>query len=73
MELDDGHGDGGDQKMISASHLEKKKEKNKTRWKSRQMYCQSFGFGDQDTIESVITFRIDNRTIKGESFSYLVS
>lgn len=23
-----------------------------------------FAFGDQDTIESVITFRIDDRTIK---------
>jgi len=30
MELDDGHGDGGDQKMIfKCSNLEKKKEKNK--------------------------------------------
>jgi hypothetical protein len=30
MKLDDGHSDGGDQKMISASHLKKKKEKSKT-------------------------------------------
>ena len=30
MELDDGHGDGGDQKMIfKCSNLEKKKEKTK--------------------------------------------
>jgi hypothetical protein len=45
--------------------LEKKKGKNKTRWKSRQRYCYGFDFGDQDTIEGVITFRIDSHTIKG--------
>ena len=28
------------------------------------MYQLGFCFGDQDTIESVITFRIDSRTIK---------
>ena len=27
-----------------------------------------FIFGDRDTIESVITFRIDGRTIKSEAF-----
>ena len=32
------------------------------------MYCLGFGFGDQDTIEGVITFRIDSRTIKGKFF-----
>jgi hypothetical protein len=26
--------------------------------------ARGFAFGDQDTIEGVITFRIDNRTIK---------
>ena len=45
-------------------NLEKKKEKNKTLWSSRQRYCLGFVFGDQDTIEGVITFRIDSRTIK---------
>ena len=28
------------------------------------MYMIGFVFGDQDTIESVITFRIDSHTIK---------
>ena len=44
--------------------LEKKKEKNKMG--SRQRYNEQghFVFGDRDTIESVITFRIDGRTIK---------
>jgi hypothetical protein len=36
MELDDDHGDGGDQKMILSAPLEKKKEKNKIG--SRQRY-----------------------------------
>ena len=45
-------------------NLVKKKEKNKTLWRSRQRYCLGFWFGDQDTIEGVITFRIDCRTIK---------
>jgi hypothetical protein len=31
------------------------------------MYKICFVFGDQDTIESVITFRIDSRTIKREN------
>jgi hypothetical protein len=46
-------------------NLEKKKEKNKTLWRSRQRYKLGFFcFGDQDTIKSVITFRIDGHTIK---------
>ena len=45
-------------------YLEKKKEKNKTLWSSRQRYKLGLCFGDQDTIESVIIFRIDGRTIK---------
>jgi hypothetical protein len=45
-------------------NLEKKKEKNKTLWISMQRYIIGFIFGDQDTIESVITFRIGSRTIK---------
>ena len=39
------------------------REKQKPR-RSRQRYQIGFCFGDQDTIESVITFRIDSRTIK---------
>ena len=45
-------------------NLEKKKEKNKTLWRSRQRYNWGFCFSDQNTIESVITFRIDGHTIK---------
>ena len=45
-------------------NLEKKKEKNKTLWSSRQRYKYRFCFSDQDTIESVVTFRVDDRTIK---------
>jgi hypothetical protein len=45
-------------------NLEKKKEKNKTLWRSRQRYKQGFCFDDQDTIESAITFRVDGHTIK---------
>ena len=38
----DDHGDDGDDhKMIK---LEKKKEKNKTLWRSRQRYCLGFWF-----------------------------
>ena len=39
------------------------REKQKAR-RSRQRYQIGFCFGDQDTIESVVTFRIDSRTIK---------
>ena len=45
-------------------NLEKKTEKTKTLWRSRQRYKYGFCFDDQDTIESVITFRIDGHTIK---------
>ena len=45
-------------------YLGKKKEKKKTLWRSRQRYKYEFCFGDQDTLESVITFRIDSHTIK---------
>ena len=50
--------------MIKCSNLEKKKEKNKTLWRSRQRYKYGFCFAGQDTIESVPRFRIDGRTIK---------
>jgi hypothetical protein len=33
-------------------NMEKKKEKNKTLWRSRQRYKYGFYFSDQDTIES---------------------
>jgi len=45
--------------------LEKKKEKNKTCLEIKaKVLLRSFGFGDEDTIEGVITFKIDSRTIK---------
>jgi hypothetical protein len=47
-------------------NLVKKKEKNKTQWRSRQSIAQGFGFGNQNTIDGVITFRIDSRTVKME-------
>ena len=43
--------------------MEKKKEKNKTK-EIKARYKIGFVFGDQDTIESVITFRVDGHTIK---------
>ena len=64
MKLDDGHGEGdGHKRDDQVLYLEKEeREKQKPR-KSRQRYKIGFCFGDQDTI-SVITFRIDSRTIK---------
>jgi hypothetical protein len=42
-----------------------KRRKRKTKWaQGKGIIIESFCFGDQDTIESVITFRIDDRTIK---------
>jgi hypothetical protein len=50
-------------KMIKLQLRKEEREKQKPR-KSRQRYKIGFVFGDQDTIESMITFRIDNCTIK---------
>ena len=56
--------DGDDQKMIKCFIFGKEeREKQKSR-SSRQRYKIDFCFSDQYTIESVITFRIDSRTIK---------
>ena len=42
-----------------------KGRKRKTKWLKAKVYLiGAFCFDDQDTIESVITFRIDDRTIK---------
>ena len=60
----DDHGDeGDDHKMIKCSTWKRRKRKNKTLWRSRQRYCLGFGFSDQDTIEGVITLRIDSQTL----------
>jgi len=50
----------------SSAQLKKKKEKNKILWRSRQRYKYDVGFGDQDILEGVITYRIDSCTIKRE-------
>ena len=50
--------------IIKCSNLEKKKEKNKNQGDQGKGIAYGFCFGDQDTIESVITFRIDSHTIK---------
>ena len=48
------------------SHIKMKRRKRKTKPYGDQGkgIAFGFGFGDQDTIEGVITFRIDSRTIK---------
>ena len=76
IEQDEVHGDGdgdGHVLMMIKLQLKKKKEKNKNKVDQGKGIAQGFSFGDQDTIEGVITFRVDSRTIKGESFGYLVS
>ena len=54
-----------------------KEEREKLNWlKANVISIGPFCFGDQDAIESVITFRIDGRTIKREAlieqFDHLV-
>jgi len=50
IELDDGHDDGGDEKMIfKYSNLEKKKEKNKKGSRQRYFLIGPFCFTTQDT------------------------
>ena len=65
MELDDGHGEGDgherDDQVLQFGKEEREKQKPR---RSRQRYKIGFCFGNQDTIVSVITFRIDSRTIK---------
>ena len=64
MELDDGHGDGGDQKMIfKCSNLEKKNEKIK--WaQGKGIFNRTILFCHSRHLVGVSRFRIDNRTIK---------
>jgi len=65
MELDDGHGDGGDQNMIfKCSNLEKKKEKNKKGSRQRYFFNRVILFCHSRHLLGVSGFRIDNRTIK---------
>ena len=69
VEQDEVHGDVGGHVMmvIKLRDLEKKKEKNKKGLKAKVISIGPFCFGDQVTIESVITFRIDSCTIKREA------
>ena len=53
-----------DQMMIKCFTFGKEEREKQKSMRSRQTYQIGFYFGDQDTIESVITFRIDSRTIK---------
>jgi hypothetical protein len=54
--------------MIERSCLEKKTEKQNG-LKAKVISVGPFCFGDQHTIESLITFRIDDHTIRGELLS----
>ena len=56
-----------DQKMIKCSTWRRRKRKTKPYGDQGKGIAQGFGFGDQDTTESVITFRIDSLTIKREN------
>jgi hypothetical protein len=50
--------------MVKCSSLGKE-EREKQNWLKAKVYLTgAFCFGDQNTIESVITFRIDGHTIK---------
>jgi len=61
---DDHDEDGDDHKMMKCSTWKRRKrEKNPMETKAKVL-LRVFGFCDQDTIEGVITFRIDSRTIK---------
>jgi hypothetical protein len=53
MELDDGHGDRGDQKMIKCFMFEKEERENKNGLKAKVYVIVLFLFCTQDTIEDV--------------------
>ena len=70
VELNGDHGDRDDHKIMIKCSTFGKEGREKTKMGSRHRYNHRSHFwsGDQDTIESVITLRIDSRTIKrGES------
>ena len=64
VEPRDDHGDDGDDhKVIKCSTWKEEREKQK--WaQGKGKAIGPFCFGDQDTIEGVVIFRIDSRTIK---------
>jgi hypothetical protein len=53
VELDDGHGDGGDQKDDQVLHIWKRRKKNKNGLKTKVYVIGPFLFCTQDTIEGV--------------------
>jgi hypothetical protein len=53
VELDDGHGDGCDQKMIKCFTFEKEERENKNGLKAKVYVIGPFLFFTQDTIEGV--------------------
>ena len=55
--------DGDDQKMIKCSTWRRRKRKTKPYGDQGKGINRGFCFSDQDTIESVITFRVDDCTI----------
>ena len=61
---DDHDNDGDDHKMIKCSTWKRGKRKTKPNGAQGKGIAQGFSFGDPDTIEGVITFRIDSHTIK---------
>jgi len=52
--------------MIKCLTWKRRKTKTKPYGDQGKGIIEGFGFGDQDTIEGMITFRIDSRTIKRE-------
>jgi hypothetical protein len=58
------HSDEGDQKMIKCFTFGKEKREKQNPMEIKAKLLLGFGFSDQDTIEGVITFRIDSHTIK---------
>jgi len=64
MELDDGHGDGGDQKKLSSA-LTWKRRKRKIKWaQGKGIFNRAILFFHSRHLVGVSGFRIDNRTIK---------
>ena len=53
--------------MIKCSTWKRRKRKTKTKEIKVKVSNRFLCFGDQDTIESGITFRIDNHTTKREN------
>ena len=69
IEQDEGHGDGDGHvlMMIKCSTWKRRKKKTKPYEDHGKCINRDFCFSDQDTIESVIIFRVDGCTIKMSS------